>query len=256
MSEKTPIDVAEDVTGNANAVDPSNVSTDDPIEQASGPSKAHMDDKKSKAIPQKQSAQVDSRAPESKKSGKRGGGPKTAQGKSISSMNAVKTGLHVSGWIDDQEKSEYESLFTSLQNEYGAHSPTMLVQIERMASTAIKLRRLQKVESALWHKARQLANRYAIQRPAPESGSEDEKENATHLAELTAMPDPDRLAILQRHQTSLDRQLSKVVGEIQVLTAAQRIVSREKNILPHASVTETTVYANGSLARTSFIQED
>lgn len=38
------------------------------------------------------------------------------------------------------------------------------------------------------------------------------------MAQLAAMPDMDRLATLQRYQTSLDRQLSKVIGEIRVLT--------------------------------------
>jgi hypothetical protein len=38
------------------------------------------------------------------------------------------------------------------------------------------------------------------------------------IAQLSAIPDMDRLATLQRYQTSLDRQLSKIIGEIRILT--------------------------------------
>ena len=145
-------------------------------------------------------------------------GPTTDSGKAISSRNATKTGLHASGWIDSNEEREYQALFHDLCSEYNAKSTTLLLQIERMASTMIKMRRLQKIEAALFQKARGLAEIRAKERQSIPALASPEPEQALLVAQLAAMPDMDRLATLQRYQTSLDRQLSKVIGEIRVLT--------------------------------------
>lgn len=146
-------------------------------------------------------------------------GPKTAAGKTISSVNAIKTGLHVSGWIDQSEELEYEELFRNLCAEYNAQSTTLLLQIERMATTMVKMRRLQKIEAALFQKARNLAELRALERQSIPSLSSANPEAAILTSQLAAIPDMDRLSTLQRYQTSLDRQLSKVIGEIRVLTS-------------------------------------
>jgi tartrate dehydratase beta subunit/fumarate hydratase class I family protein len=57
-------------------------------------------------------------------------GPKTAAGKAVSSVNAVKTGLLVSGWIDKSEELEYEELFRNLCADYNAQTTPLLLQIE------------------------------------------------------------------------------------------------------------------------------
>lgn len=205
--------------------------------------------------------QPQGKRPSSGTSGKKGGGPKTQEGKAKSSMNAVTSGLHVSGWIDDQEQSEYEALFESLCQEHGTQSQTLMVQYERMASTIVKLRRLQRSESAQWQKARSMARQLEQQRPQSPSASE-KSTPSTHLhqqelalAELTAMPSPERLTLLQRYQTSLDRQLSKIIGEIQVLTSSTRAMAHEKTTLPHGSVTETIRYADNSTSKISYIDD-
>jgi hypothetical protein len=145
-------------------------------------------------------------------------GPITDAGKAISSRNAIKTGLHASGWIDTNEELEYQELFNNLCKEYDAKNTTLLLQIERMASTMVKMRRLQKIEAALFQKARGLAEFRAQERQSIPSLANADPEQAFLVAQLSAMPDMDRLASLQRYQTSLDRQLSKVIGEIRVLT--------------------------------------
>jgi len=75
-----------------------------------------------------------------------------------------------------------------------------------------------KIEAALFQKARNLAEIRAKERQSIPSLANQDPEQAILIAQLAAMPDMDRLATLQRYQTSLDRQLSKVIGEIRVLT--------------------------------------
>lgn len=165
-------------------------------------------------------------------------GPVTAAGKAASSMNAVKTGLHVTGWLDDQEQSEYDTLYTALCEEYKALTPTMLLQIERMACTVIKLRRLQKIEGALFQKARQIANKQFDERPLLPGQNSNEREQAACIAQFAAMPDMDRLSTLQRYQTSLDRQLSKILGEIRILSAPH--ISAQNLSAPHRTLHNET----------------
>ena len=145
-------------------------------------------------------------------------GPTSPKGKATSSRNAIKTGLHASGWIDQHEELEYQALFDNLCIEYNAKNTTLLLQIERMASTMVKMRRLQKIESALFQKARGLAEIRAKEKQSISSLANANPEKTILIAQLAAMPDMDRLATLQRYQTSLDRQLSKVIGEIRILT--------------------------------------
>jgi (2Fe-2S) ferredoxin len=183
-------------------------------------------------------------------------GPNTDSGKYISSMNAVKTGLHVTGWLDDQEQSEYDSLYTSLCKEYCAVKPTLLMQIERMASTMIKMRRLQKIEAALFQKARQIAKTQYAERPLRPEQSSSERELAANIAQIAAMPEMDRLSTLQRYQTSLDRQLSKIVGEIRILSAPYRVLNEETYALSDSSSQKVNSYESKSSSILTHIEGD
>jgi hypothetical protein len=81
------------------------------------------------------------------------------------------------------------------------------------------MRRLQKIEAALFQKVRNLAELRALERQSIPSLSSAAPEIAILTSQLAAIPDMNRLSTLQRYQTSLDRQLSKVIGEIRVLTS-------------------------------------
>mgnify|MGYP000143153808 CR=1 FL=1 len=170
-------------------------------------------------------------------------GPKTPSGKANSALNAIKTGLHVSGWLDDQERIEYETLFEQLRSEYKAQTPTMLIQIERMASTMVKMRRIQKIEAALFTRAREIVQRQFQERQMATGQDGPEAQHSAHIAQMAAMPDMERLSTLQRYQTSLDRQLSKIIGEIRVLSTQTAISSNSTHhgLRNHGNPSDYTV---------------
>ena len=184
-------------------------------------------------------------------------GPTTSVGKATSSRNAIKTGLHASGWIDQNEELEYQSLFRNLCAEYNAKTTTLLLQIERMASTMVKMRRLQKIESALFQRARGLAAIRAEERQSIPSLASPDPEQAFLVAQLSAMPDMDRLASLQRYQTSLDRQLSKVIGEIRILTMHTTDTAHDLPIKTHQALSTRTIQKNsdGSSSMVTTVSE-
>ena len=158
------------------------------------------------------------------------GGPKTEDGKAVSSKNALRHGLSSQTWLDSTEQSQYDELLAELIAEYSASGPTMILQMERLAIAMIKIRRLQKIENALYEKAKITAEFVAKAKPKnsiatylPDTA--DGQRLAERIAVESALPDLDRLNTLARYQVSLDRQISKVIGEIQILHASR--INRE-----------------------------
>lgn len=150
----------------------------------------------------------------------------TAVTKTPASMNALKHGVFSQSWIDPGEQQQFDELFMALQEEYTSQSPTILIQIERIAMTMVKIRRLQKVENALYRRAQLSAAEHlqekiklGLAQPTDGKGEQD-VDLALQVAENAALPDLMRLDTLARYQVSLDRQLSKIIGEIQVLHAS------------------------------------
>jgi len=92
-----------------------------------------------------------------------------------------------------------------------------------MASTMVRMRRLQKIEAALFMRAREIVQRHSQERQEATGQNGPQEQQSAEIAQMAAMPDMDRLATLQRYQTSLDRQLSKVIGEIRVLSSQAAI---------------------------------
>lgn len=77
---------------------------------------------------------------------KKTGGPKTAQGKAISSQNAITHGLTSSQATNDDERTLIASFQDELRNYYCPESPLEHLQIERIAICRAKLARLYEVE--------------------------------------------------------------------------------------------------------------
>jgi hypothetical protein len=138
-------------------------------------------------------------------------GPKTARGKARSSRNAVKHGLLASKWLTPEQKKDLATLITNLEAEYQPETATQHLMIERIAMGMTKLRRLHELESALHVKAQHDVAQLVSQ------GSRLFTGIAPALAMASAMPAPKNLMLLARYQTSLDRQISKAIGELIVL---------------------------------------
>ena len=144
------------------------------------------------------------------------------------SLNALKHGVYSQAWVDPLEQQQYDDLCKALQHEYTSTSPTILIQIERMAMTMVKIRRLQKIENALYQRAQITASNHAKEKARlgllqPDFAKNDpEVDRAVKIAQDAALPEIMRLDTLARYQVSLDRQLSKIIGEMQVLDAASQ----------------------------------
>ena len=53
------------------------------------------------------------------------------------SLNALRHGVYSQVWVDPLEQQQYDDLCKALQQEYTSTSPTILIQIERMAMTMV-----------------------------------------------------------------------------------------------------------------------
>ena len=132
-------------------------------------------------------------------------GPRTAEGKRKVAANAVRHGLTASQWLSEAERADYQTLWEALTAEHEPQGMTEQLMIERIAMGMTKLRRLQRVEDARYAQARAEAT-------VPRFGT-----RIQDYAVDAAMPPMKLLDTLSRYQTSLERQISKSIGEMMVL---------------------------------------
>ena len=78
------------------------------------------------------------------------GGPKTIEGKLISSKNSLKHGLTAKGLISTEEEVELNSLTEELKKEYEPEGPIEKLLVEDLAMIRIQLERFKAVEAALF----------------------------------------------------------------------------------------------------------
>ena len=71
------------------------------------------------------------------------GGPKTKEGKAISSQNAVKHGALTKKFQSSEEQEAYNQILSSLQAQFQQPNPLVQMQLERIASLKIQLDRIQ-----------------------------------------------------------------------------------------------------------------
>ena len=87
------------------------------------------------------------------KTPKRTGGPTTANGKAISSANAVTHGLTSKRWLNDDEQSLYEITVEQLTHDFKPQSTIESLLISKLAECTVRLTRTQNVETALFELA-------------------------------------------------------------------------------------------------------
>jgi hypothetical protein len=148
-------------------------------------------------------------------------GPTTPAGKAKVSKNALTHGLRARKWLTTEEQEDFAALMQDLVNEYQPQTATEQLMVERIAVGMTKLRRLQQVEDAMYAKARLESTRSNMIRSEPLD---------RQLIVDAAMPPIKVLDTLARYQTSLDRQISKTIGELLVLqdrskAAADRLLT-------------------------------
>ena len=151
-------------------------------------------------------------------------GPTSKAGKATVSRNALKHGLRASRWLSPEEQVDFDSLMQGLYSEYKPETTTEHLMIERIAMGMSKLRRLQRVEDAMYAKAR-----FDVAHPiVPNS-----RPGNTEMNLDRAMPSIKTLDTLARYQTALDRQVSKAIGELMII--------KDRNKLPASLPSPTTV---------------
>jgi hypothetical protein len=161
-------------------------------------------------------------------------GPTSKAGKEKSSRNATKHGLRASKWLSVTEQLDFEQLMADLEAEYQPSTATQRILVERIATCVGKLRRLQGIEDAMFEKAR-IEHVESEYRFHPERAA-----NTVERIRAAATPPLHQLDTLVRYQTTLDRQLSKAIGELMVLK------DREKSAVQIQTLSVQTLPEGGN----------
>jgi hypothetical protein len=77
------------------------------------------------------------------------GGPRTSQGKSISSRNALKIGLYSNSLLQDEDGAEIEAMLQALVTQWGVRGVQAQLLARDYAYCEIKLGRIHKARIAL-----------------------------------------------------------------------------------------------------------
>lgn len=134
------------------------------------------------------------------------GGPKTKQGKLLSSKNSLKHGINAKQWLNQDEQDTYDSIFFGLTTDYKPVGTLEEILIERIAACQTRLERIHRVEDAAFHLSRCKANDtekfirdYGIQ-------------NTKIIEELSAMLIGSHKSMDEELHSNLARELWQVSG--------------------------------------------
>ena len=81
---------------------------------------------------------------------KNSNGPKTDEGKAISSRNSTTHGLTARRWLDANEQSLYDETIKNLIVDFDPQTSIEKILITKMAECLVRLMRIQKVEDAMF----------------------------------------------------------------------------------------------------------
>lgn len=160
-------------------------------------------------------------------------GPKSEAGKQIASKNALKDGLTARRFLSEEEAEEFKNTMMDLIEEYKPQTKTEFIQIERIATSTTRLRRIVSIEDAKYQLAKIDRPKFIIPHRALMNGITGlPKEDNDTIAEAAtleieaSMPNHQTLEMIHRMQTSISRQLSREIGELMAM-----IDRREKRML-------------------------
>ncbi len=85
---------------------------------------------------------------------KKTSGPKTDEGKAISSRNSTTHGLTARHWLDVNEQSLYDETVKKLTVDFDPQTSIEKILISKLAECTVRLMRTQKVENAMFDLAR------------------------------------------------------------------------------------------------------
>ena len=80
----------------------------------------------------------------------KGGGPKTNNGKAISSRNSITHGLTAKRWINDDEQSLLDATVEALSKDFDPQTSIEKILISKLAECSVRLARIQRVEDAMF----------------------------------------------------------------------------------------------------------
>ena len=81
---------------------------------------------------------------------KNSNGPKTDEGKAISSRNSVTHGLTARRWLDINEQSLYDETIKNLIVDFDPQTSIEKILISKLAECTVRLMRIQQVENAMF----------------------------------------------------------------------------------------------------------
>jgi hypothetical protein len=87
-------------------------------------------------------------------------GPRSSEGKEISSKNALKHGSTSKGFISDSERERFVNLLNELKQHYSSKNPLIHLQLDRIAKITVQLERIQDTIAASFEKSRAQTNIY------------------------------------------------------------------------------------------------
>ena len=80
----------------------------------------------------------------------KGGGPKTDNGKAISSRNSITHGLAAKRWINDDEQDLFDAIVEALTKDFDPKTSIEKILISKLAECSVRLTRIQRVEDAMF----------------------------------------------------------------------------------------------------------
>ena len=166
-------------------------------------------------------------------------GPKTAEGKVVSSRNAMTHGLSAAGGLLPGERAEeFFEMRTCVIDELAPESPVESELTDRIVSILWRLRRIPAFEVAIlaWVQARERSqSSYTLGNPlltgdptAPLKN--DYKDNRLVLGRsLDAFFAKDLSGKLGRYETTLQRQLSAMLSELRKMQAHRKEAAQSRD---------------------------